>query len=86
MNNLKIISTSGESALKDIKLTPANLWMEPTLKREDTSFWVRRFESRRIPYVLAQYDTEFSSAKYGRMYRRVYGLFVDMDNLEQMDK
>jgi hypothetical protein len=86
MNNLKIISTSGESALKDIKLTPANLWMEPTFKKEDASFWVRRFESQRIPYVLAQYDTELDSAKYGRMYRRVYGLFVDIDTLEQMDK
>jgi hypothetical protein len=86
MNNLKIISTSGESALKDIKLIPANLWMEPTLKKEDVSFWVRRFESRRIPYVLAQYDTEFNSAQYGRMYRRVYGLFVDMDSLGQEEK
>lgn len=78
MTNIKIITSSEENILKKVKLTDANLWMEPTIKKEDADFWIHRFKDQRIPYVLAQYDTELVNAQNEKMYRRVYGLFIDM--------
>lgn len=79
MINIKIIASSENNK---IKLTDANLWMEPTVKKEDTDFWIHRFKDQRIPFVLAQYDTELVNSQNEKMYRRVYGLFIDMKSWE----
>ena len=82
MNNIKILDGGGEN-LKTVKLTDANLWMEPSTKREDAEFWVERFKGQKVPFVLAQYDTEMLNAKNEKMYRRVYGIFIDMKTWER---
>ena len=76
MNNVKILE--GEENLNLVKLSDPNLWMEPTTVRSDLDFWIKRLKQQRVPFVFAQYDTELMNAKSEKMYRRVYGLFVDM--------
>lgn len=85
MNNIKIVETNenGIPPLKTIKLVEANLWMEPSTKREDTKFWVERFRDQRVPFIVAQYDTELMNSKNEKMYRRVYGIFIDMKTWER---
>ena len=85
MNNVKILDSNenGIPPLKTIALKEANLWMEPTTKKEETMFWVERFRSQRVPFILAQYDTEILNAKNEKMYRRVYGVFIDMKAWEK---
>lgn len=69
--------------MKSVKLTDSNLWMEPSTKRIDADFWVERFKFQKIPFILAQYDTELTNEKNEKMYRRVYGLFIDMKAWER---
>jgi hypothetical protein len=83
MNNLKIIDTNAKNALKTIKLTDSNLWMEPSTKKEDADFWVKRFKFQKVSFILAQYDTELMNEKNEKMYRKVYGLFIDMKTWEK---
>jgi len=83
MNNFKILDTNTEPNLKTIKLTDSNLWMEPSTKKEDAQFWVERFKDQKVPFILAQYDTEMMNDKNEKMYRRVYGIFIDMKNWER---
>lgn len=85
MNNIKIIDSNenGVPPLKTVKLVEANLWMEPSTKRADTDFWIERFKSQRVPFILAQYDTEMLNAQNEKMYRRVYGIFIDMKTWEK---
>lgn len=83
MNNVKILA--GSEFLSKVKVTDSNLWMEPTTKKDDTSFWVERFTSQRLPFVLAQYDTELMNDKNEKMYRRVYGIFIDMKAWEKQN-
>lgn len=80
MNNIKVLDSNenGIPPLKTIAIKEANLWMEPTTKKSETDFWVERFRSQRIPFILAQYDTELLNEKNEKMYRRVYGIFIDM--------
>lgn len=83
MINIEFVDTNNESNLKTIALREANLWMEPTTSKADTEFWVKRFKSEKIPFVLAKYDTELRNDKNEKMYRRVYGLFIDMKSWER---
>lgn len=85
MNNIKVLdrNENGISPLKMIAIKEANLWMEPTTKKSETDFWVERFRSQRIPFILAQYDTELLNEKNEKMYRRVYGIFIDMKTWEK---
>lgn len=85
MNNIKVLDSNenGISPLKMIAIKEANLWMEPTTKKSETDFWVERFRSQRIPFILAQYDTELLNEKNEKMYRRVYGIFIDMKTWEK---
>ena len=85
MNNIKIIDSNenGVPPLKTVKLVEANLWMEPSTKRADTDFWVERFKSQCVSFILAQYDTEMLNAQNEKMYRRVYGISIDMKTWEK---
>ena len=84
MNNIKVLDSNenGVPGLKTIAIKKSNLWMEPTTDKNDTSFWVERLRSQRIPFILAQYDTEMLNDKKEKMYRRVYGIFIDMKSWE----
>jgi len=82
MKNIKVLDTNNEPLLKTIALRPSNLWSEPTTQREDQEFWVKRFKSQKIPFVLVQYDTELRNDENQKMYRRVYGIFIDMKSWE----
>ena len=81
MTDVKILV--GESNINLVKLTDSNLWMEPTTTKSDADFWIERFKSQKVPFVLAQYDTELMNEKKEKMYRRVYGLFIDMKAWER---
>lgn len=83
MINIELVDTNNEPNLKTIALRESNLWMEPTTIKSDTEFWVRRFKSEKIPFVLVKYDTELRNEKNEKMYRRVYGLFIDMKSWER---
>ena len=85
MNNIKVLDSNknGIPPLKTIAIKESNLWMEPTTKKSETDFWVERFRSQRIPFILAQYDTELLNEKNEKMYRRVYGIFIDMKTWEK---
>lgn len=85
MNNIKVLDSNenGIPPLKTIAIKEANLWMEPTTKKSETDFWVERFRSQRIPFILAQYDTELLNERNEKMYRRVYGIFIDMKTWEK---
>ena len=83
MTNIELVDTNNEPNLKTIALREANLWMEPTISKADTEFWVKRFKSEKIPFVLVKYDTELRNDKNEKMYRRVYGLFIDMKSWER---
>jgi len=85
MNNIKVLDSNenGVPPLKTIALKETNLWMEPTTKKEDAQFWIERFRSQRIPFIFAQYDTELITEKNEKMYRRVYGIFIDMRSWEK---
>ena len=82
MTNIQVLDTNNEPNLKTIPLRESNLWMEPTTKREDTAFWVKRFKHEKVPFVLVQYDTELLNERKEKMYRRVYGIFIDMKSWE----
>lgn len=85
MNNVKVLESNenGLPPLKTIVIKEANLWMEPSTKRADTEFWTERFRSNRTPFILAQYDTEILNERNEKMYRRVYGIFIDMKAWER---
>ena len=83
MNNFKLLDTNNTLACGSIKLVESNLWMDPTTKKEDLSFWVERFKDQRINFVLMQFDTELMNDKREKMYRKVYGLFIDMRSWEK---
>jgi hypothetical protein len=77
---IKIID--GDKNLKAVKLTETNLWMEPSTKLDDVLFWVERFKSQRVPYVIAQFDMEMRNKENKKMYRRVFGILIDMKRWE----
>lgn len=85
MNNIQILDSNenGLPPLKTIALKESNLWMEPSTKKDDARFWIERFRSQRVPFIFAQYDTELINEKNEKMYRRVYGLFIDMKTWER---
>lgn len=83
MTNLKLITTNDEPLLKTIAIRESNLWMEPSTKKGDFDFWVKRFKDQKVPFVLMQYDTEMLNDRNEKMYRRVYGLFIDMKTWEK---
>lgn len=85
MNNFKFLDTNQKPNLKTIKLVESNLWMEPTTKREDLDFWVKRFNEQNIPFVLMQFDTELMNEKREKMYRKVYGIFINMKSWEKQN-
>lgn len=66
MTDVKILV--GESNINLVKLTDSNLWMEPTTTKSDADFWIERFKSQKVPFVLAQYDTELMNEKKEKMY------------------
>lgn len=83
MTNIQILDTNEEPNLKTIVLRESNLWMEPTTDKSETDFWTKRFKFQKIPFVLVQYDTEMLNSKKEKMYRKVYGIFIDMKNWEK---
>lgn len=85
MKNVTLIETGDEASLKTIPLRQANLWMDPSPNKEDLRFWINRFRFKKVPFVLVQYDTEMLNANKEKMYRKVYGLFIDMKSWEAKD-
>lgn len=83
MDNLEVIQRSPSS--EEIKLSNSNLWSEVCTKREDIIFWAEYFSKKNIPFVVAKFDTTVLNSKRQKMYRRVYGIFVDMKNWELED-
>jgi hypothetical protein len=85
MMNLSIVSKSETDALKKIKLKKYNLWTEPMTSKKEAEFWIKRFTEQKVPYVLAQYDAIVLNSMNKKMYRRVYGLFIDMKSQEVLN-
>ncbi len=80
MDNLKILIQSPDS--DKIKLVNSNLWSEVCTSRKDAEFWANHFSSRKVPFVMAQFDTTLLNKENQKMHRRVYGVFVDMRKWE----
>lgn len=86
MKNFEFIDTNDEPLnLKTIKLVQYNLWMEPSPKRSDFDFWLKRFKDQKVPFCFVKFDTTLLNSMGEKMNRRVYGIFLDMKSWENYD-
>ncbi len=76
MDNIKILERSDQS--KPIKIKSSNLWSDVCFSKNDIQFWIDHFKNTRVPFVAAQFDTTMVNSQNQKMYRRVYGIFIDM--------
>lgn len=76
MDNIKILERSDLE--KPITIKNSNLWSDVCFFRKDIDFWISHFKNRKVPFVAAQFDTTMLNAENKKMYRRVYGVFIDM--------
>jgi hypothetical protein len=81
MNNLEIIKTNDLKS--SVALKDKNLWSEPFEKLEDANFWINSFTKKAIPYVLARFDIVVDNKEGKQMYRRLYGVFIDMRKFQE---
>ena len=88
--HVKIIEDRSQGELnKSIKIDKRCLFVGPT-DIQDVEYWEEKLAQRKVPYVLAQFETTVTDNVHGtdeliQRYARGYGIFICQDDLDESE-